>query len=462
MHAPAPPSPGSSILSPQRSPQGRFLRVAGRVGLLGMLLLGGFAFTAPAASAQQVWKVTKTVSGGGDFTQIQPAVDAAAEGDVIVVRAGAGPDYAGFRVIGKSLTIVGDPFLLGGSISIFPGVQGRMAISDLGPEQSVVLRSMRFVGTSVDQAVVKVANNRGTVALERLEIEGFSWESFVPGERAMLEVIDSEQVLLSHCRIGPGGNGGLGQFAFSGARFANSHVALQGGWVRGGPGSDGFTLGEFTFQPRPGGFGLALEGGTMWLDGTEVSGGPGGKGAPLPSGDCLAPQPGGAGLLVDGGALLVARATPIAGGAGGPQAGGFCAAGADGAPLVVTDGDVSDLSGTPRYLHSFTSKTQGQGASLRIEGQPGDLVLLAASGAPSALAVPGVLGLLALGDPVPVAFLTLPANGWQQFDFGTQAAVPPGAQALRAFFQGLVLPADGGEPQFTAPTAVVVLAPGIL
>ena len=44
-------------------------------------------------------------AGGGAFTQIQPAVDAALPGDLVLVRAG---DYEGFTIAGKSVNVVGD------------------------------------------------------------------------------------------------------------------------------------------------------------------------------------------------------------------------------------------------------------------------------------------------------------------------------------------------------------------
>ena len=45
-----------------------------------------------AHAAQQVWVVDP--AGGGDFTTIQPAVDAAADGDVVFVRDTLGPGKA--------------------------------------------------------------------------------------------------------------------------------------------------------------------------------------------------------------------------------------------------------------------------------------------------------------------------------------------------------------------------------
>ena len=58
---------------------------------------------ASAMSAQgTVWTVD--FDGSGDFDEIQPAVDAAADGDVILVAPGG---YAPFRISGKGLRVHG-------------------------------------------------------------------------------------------------------------------------------------------------------------------------------------------------------------------------------------------------------------------------------------------------------------------------------------------------------------------
>ena len=67
-----------------------------RFALLGFLLFG--------ASAQASVLVVDA-SGGGAFTSLQAAVDAAASGDLLLVKGGV---YSGFTADGKALTIVED------------------------------------------------------------------------------------------------------------------------------------------------------------------------------------------------------------------------------------------------------------------------------------------------------------------------------------------------------------------
>ena len=60
-------------------------------------------------------------SGGGDYVDIQPAVDAAGQRDTLLVKAGT---YGGFTISNKSLNLVAD------SVQP-PRVQGYATIADL-------------------------------------------------------------------------------------------------------------------------------------------------------------------------------------------------------------------------------------------------------------------------------------------------------------------------------------------
>ena len=72
---------------------------------LSPVLLAAFALAA-ALPAQRTWIVDPYNLPGTHFTTIQAAVDAAATGDIVLVRDRQYPQ--GFRATGKGLTILGD------------------------------------------------------------------------------------------------------------------------------------------------------------------------------------------------------------------------------------------------------------------------------------------------------------------------------------------------------------------
>ena len=83
---------------------------------------------------RRVWVVDAT--GAGDFLEIQPAVDAAGTGDLVLVRAG---DYGSFTIDGKSLSIVG-PGALPSERSV--------VVKNIAAGELVVLRALGGTGFS--------------------------------------------------------------------------------------------------------------------------------------------------------------------------------------------------------------------------------------------------------------------------------------------------------------------------
>ncbi|MGE3175330.1 MAG: hypothetical protein AB7O97_22085, partial [Planctomycetota bacterium] len=88
------------------------------IGLLAMRcfmnarLLLAFACATSILTAQTTWTVDRLNRPGADFLDLQPAVDAAASGDVIRIRAAGAPVHgaASYRapvIDGKSLTLIG-------------------------------------------------------------------------------------------------------------------------------------------------------------------------------------------------------------------------------------------------------------------------------------------------------------------------------------------------------------------
>jgi pectin methylesterase-like acyl-CoA thioesterase len=91
-----------------------------------VLAIVGLAFLANAGV------IVVDATGGGDFTQIQPAIDAAVDGDTIYVkRTGL---YASFTVDDKALSVVGH------DNPLWPDVTGTIEIKNRVPEDPLVQR----------------------------------------------------------------------------------------------------------------------------------------------------------------------------------------------------------------------------------------------------------------------------------------------------------------------------------
>src|SRR5688572_8879940 len=123
------------------------------------LLVGFLSLAGTSASQQlhQVWVVNAP-------SQLQSAVDAAAEGDTVLVKASG--NYSGLSVQAKSLTVIADP---AADVRI-PGAE----VKDLTASQRVELRGLKFVPryTTVcpfsftPSPGLKLLNNAGLVWVE--------------------------------------------------------------------------------------------------------------------------------------------------------------------------------------------------------------------------------------------------------------------------------------------------------
>ena len=142
--------------------------------------LGGsvLMFLAAPVFAQDVWVVDDVAGPGVDFTEIQAAVLAAGDGDVIVVGGGT---YGSFAIEGKSLVVTAD---LGAAVVIRevvpfgstpPATQVR--VFNLDPDDDVVLRGLIIspdpnVGSFLGS--LSLEDNSGDVLIEDCQVTGNS------------------------------------------------------------------------------------------------------------------------------------------------------------------------------------------------------------------------------------------------------------------------------------------------
>ena len=164
------------------------MRNTSRVALLSSFLVAGLLAFAGPVSAEVL---TVKQGGGGDFTQIQAAVDYASDGDVILVYPGASY-YGSFSVDGKALNIRGVDSLrvdtYGGHISNIPSG------AYVGLEHLLLLGPLNSPGLSI-------LNSEGSVSVHDCWIYG-GWGSGMEG----LRIQSSTDVKIVHCTIegGPG------------------------------------------------------------------------------------------------------------------------------------------------------------------------------------------------------------------------------------------------------------------
>ena len=108
------------------------------------------AITALTAAQSRVWVVGPNANGMAEFSEIQAAVDAAADGDTVLVQSGI---YGGFSIVNKGVSVVADSNLV--------IVSGGVDVHFLAPGQFVVLRGLSIRNPKSDP--VQIYKNAGWV-----------------------------------------------------------------------------------------------------------------------------------------------------------------------------------------------------------------------------------------------------------------------------------------------------------
>jgi hypothetical protein len=416
---------------------------------LGLLLL------AAALAAQGAVHVVD-LSGQGDFLYVQDAVDAAADGDTLLLRPGL---QQRFIIEGKGLSLVAED---GAAVWCGPQFDGdnvmgawslHNEIRRLAAGQVAALRGLALGGLEIEDIA-------GQVWLQDCEL------SLVAPTRRATNVA---RLVLQGCELeGPDGfiDAGHYQFNSSGGALvaSDSALAVEGCTLRGGNGMH-FTATVLGYAYNgPGEDALRLSGGSLSLSGSTLAGGDGGN-AGKDFLSCTDGGDGGAGLRLVG-AAPVARSlgNATSGGAGGAAYAGTCGPfdptpsqpGAPGAPTLAESGVIQAVGGMPRAFAVGSPVMEGDSVSIAFTGQPGELVVALVSLVPGLLPLPGKQGALQLGASlfvIPVA--PLPASGVLALEVPL-GELGPGLQTVQVFVQGLFCP--GGC--VLGPAAVLSLFDG--
>lgn len=407
--------------------------IAPRLGTALALVLG----IGGLASAQGAVHVVDASGGPGSaFTQIQDAVDAAADGDTLLVRPGL---YDAFEVQAKGLVLAGDPAF---------EVSGGSRVRDLAAGQDFVISGMNVL-TQADGPALRLTDNAAPVWIQSLQLLGGSPDLSGNGGHA-LDVSGCERVsvLYGILRGGAGGPFGLDILDGNGGsalRASSSTVLVQACGLIGGRGSDpvsGVVLGN-------GGAGIDVFGGTVVATDCTIDGGAGGLSGFVLGGN------GGPGVRTGSG-LAVLVACEVEGGPGG--------SGADGPDYAPDGGTIQLHGGAQRFGDLFFAPgavREGQALGFQVQVDTGQQTFAAfASLSQQPVYLANLQTTVYPGAPLIHVPLGVTDFDGQLAGSLTAPMLPPGLDAITLYLQGLgVIDLGGGflVPTVTAATAVTVL-----
>ncbi len=279
---------------------------------LSRLVLALCLFTLPAAALPQARNVQVVSPGSG---ALQTSIDAAAEGDVLLLRAGA---WGPLDSVSPPITIDGHSLILQAAKPAQSEIR-RLRVQNLTASQSVVLRG-------IDLDHVELVDCAGPVMIERAEV----FQLYATDSECILRDCSVLPIYLAQ-RDDPYAEVTITRGAF----FAYDTTIY-------GEGNSGFRLANTP---------LRLSGTTAFLEGGEVR-------ATLFGGFSGVCPP----AIGMGATHLTVRDMVIAG-CDGPTGGQT----------------FTTLPGTTRRLLSATPKAESQDVTLRFQGSPGDMVWLARS-----------------------------------------------------------------------------------
>lgn len=330
-------------------------------------------------------------NGSGDFLDLQPAVDAAAPADTLLVKAG---NYHGFLVNQKGLSIVADA----GAVV---NVDGAIRVRKLLAGSVVVLSGLRATGEANAGNLsygLYLTNNAGAVRVDSCTLTGANFVSFSHNDGFDgVRCEGSSDVVFSRCIL-RGGIGGAGWFGDpnqpvgTGGRGLDARASQVTLWDST---SDGGAGQGFSTDAGHGGQGLrASNSSVVFASGSGIHGGSGGSGA---CGVCYGGD-GGHGLVTETNSQAYLLATQVQGGFQG--FGGFGLSGSPGAMQVGTG--IQQLPGAARHLGAPNVGREGTSITLTLGGAPGDAVKLLVGPVPGAQLKLSWLGVLSLVDPFQV------------------------------------------------------------
>lgn len=407
-----------------------------------------------AASAGTLHTVDNTMPPPGAVTTIQQAVNASANGDVILVRAG---DYPGFVISGKAVTILADPG--GGPVRV-----DTSEVTALSATQRVTLRGLTF-GTPSNSTVafLRLHACAGPVVCEDLDMTETSGLANPDTPKLRIEMCAA--VSLTRCSI----TGALQTSDVASAWFRGTGLAIvqatvyaYGCDIVGGRGRAGFiynSTGAPANLPTKGAPAVAFYSGFLLASGCTVTGGAGGPGTQALDGSplCYDGEDGGPGMVLNG--TLRNLDSTFAGGEPGSTP-AICqpSAAVAGAPIVQVGGSMVNYAETAHSLELSALMIDGGNVTLSVTGVAGEAWVLLFGTASSPTFIAGVKGaLLPAGAVSSLVLGSLPPSGSLNLPLTLpNGALPPSIDAVDLFVQGHFA-GNGGAGVLSTPSASVLI-----
>ncbi len=365
-----------------------------------------FALLALASSARADVIVVDQANGPGtDFTAILPAVEAAQDGDTILVRPG---DYFQFLTFhtNRSFALIGDG----------PGVRiDSIQLQSYGAATTVLIRGFEIAFDLAFTPQISVDNCLGNVWIEDVTTppSGIGGGVIVSG---------CPSVVITNCSFG-------------------ASIINQGTLIAS---QSGLHLSDTSIRARDCcGIGLWVQDSDVQISGGTLHGGSGRDA--FPNGGSCHPAVAGAPAIEINGAssIVVAQGADLIGGPGGAGISAQCPAAPDGPGMQVNEGTGLELSEPARSLSHSSPTRVGQMATLDFAGEPGDVAVVYYAPSMSAgTSSPLWTGELLLSLPTKrLGFALIPAAG--ALTLNVPIGAIGGAQVLDVFVQALFLDAGG-------------------